>query len=169
MAILTPSLALGYYGSPDLEQAAFLDVSEPTPELPHKGRWYLTGDLASIDHTGLLTLIDRVNAVVSTKDGVVVKTGAIEAALENIGNVRHALVHGSAEFSSVVVILSVKVPITGAASLPAGTLASFGARAAGSNELEWLRTEQSWVQVSILHLICQTTGTRSRDVVTGDN
>ena len=58
-----------------------------------QGRWYLTGALASRDATGLITLIERKSAVISTSEGKLVRSGQIEAPLESVPGVQHALVH----------------------------------------------------------------------------
>eukprot|EP01047_Picozoa_sp_COSAG01_P034622 COSAG01_NODE_2609_length_7389_cov_19.579467_4_plen_127_part_00 len=51
--------------------------------------------------------IDRKSAVVSTKGGRVVRQGEIEAKLEGIAGVQHALAHASPEWHGVAVVLSV--------------------------------------------------------------
>ena len=81
VAVCTPSLALGYFNDYEREKATFITVSEDkpcpahiTPALPavdfgydnNETRWYLTGDLAMIDNTGMLTLLDRVCASFAT-------------------------------------------------------------------------------------------------------
>lgn len=115
VVVSSPSVALGYIGNPEAEAAAFIVVDsvqgmpcpkEIVPALPD-GRWYRTGDIASVDHTGLLTLIDRASAIVSTKEHQIVKTGELEALLERLPNVRHALVHASPEWVGGVAIISV--------------------------------------------------------------
>ena len=99
VAVSSPSLALGYIGEPEAEATAFIVVDDEhqcprqiCPALPH-GRWYLTGDLASRDATGLITLIDRKSAVISTSEGKLVRSGQIEATLESVHGVQHAVVH----------------------------------------------------------------------------
>ena len=112
VAVSSPSLALGYIGEPEAEATAFIVVDDEhpcprqiSPALPH-GRWYLTGDLASRDATGLITLIDRKSAVISTSEGKLVRSGQIEATLESVPGVQHALVHASPEWLGIAVVLS---------------------------------------------------------------
>ena len=112
VAVSSPSLALGYIGEPEAEATAFIVVDDEhpcprqiCPALPH-GRWYLTGDLASRDATGLITLIDRKSAVISTSEGKLVRSGQIEATLESVPGVQHALVHASPEWLGIAVVLS---------------------------------------------------------------
>jgi len=113
IVVASLSLALGYYRQPEATRKAFIDVDEAagypcpshiTPPL-RKGRWYFTGDLASIDETGYITLIDRVHAAVSLRDGRVVRCGKVEAALEGLPGVHRALVHAGPVSNSVGAIL----------------------------------------------------------------
>ena len=66
---------------------------------------YLTGDLASIDHTGRLRLIDRVSAVVSTSGGDVVSPGHLESILEDSSALDYALIHAAPKFKTLVLLL----------------------------------------------------------------
>eukprot|EP01047_Picozoa_sp_COSAG01_P022500 COSAG01_NODE_1338_length_10666_cov_79.971231_2_plen_578_part_00 len=114
VAVASPSLALGYFDGEQEDAFVFVSSKDgrPCPEwvkpaLPD-GRWYMTGDLADQDvETGLLTLIDRRSAVVSTKAGAIVRQGEIEAKLEGISGVRHALAHASPDWHGVAIVLSV--------------------------------------------------------------
>jgi long-subunit acyl-CoA synthetase (AMP-forming) len=115
VVVASPSVALGYIGNPAAEAAAFIVVDsarglscprEIRPVLPD-GRWYRTGDIASRDPTGLLTLIDRASAIVSTKEHQICRTGELEATLERLPNVMHALVHVSPDWVGAVAIISV--------------------------------------------------------------
>ena len=73
VVVRSPSLCLGYLGEPQKEREAFIDVTKdtPCPADIHPplgpGRWYKSGDLGELDHTGKLTLIDRVRWLVLTK------------------------------------------------------------------------------------------------------
>ena len=115
VVVSSPSVALGYVGNPEAEAAAFIIINstqgtpcpkEIAPPLPD-GRWYRTGDIAMVDHTGKLTLIDRATAIVSTKEHQIVRTGELEAALERMPNVLHAIVDASPDWVGAVAILSV--------------------------------------------------------------
>lgn len=115
VVVSSPSLSLGYIGNPEAEAAAFISVDSTEgkpcpagimPPLP-QGRWYRTGDIASRDATGQLSLIDRASAIVSTKEHQIVRTGELEAVLERLPNVHHALVHASPDWVGAVAIISV--------------------------------------------------------------
>ena len=115
VVVASPSVSLGYIGNPEADAAAFIVVDQKAgfpcpvtirPTLPD-GRWYRTGDIASRDATGNLTLIDRASAIVSTAERVLVRTGELEALLERLPNVKHALVHASPDWVGAVAIISV--------------------------------------------------------------
>jgi long-subunit acyl-CoA synthetase (AMP-forming) len=115
VVVMSPSLALGYISNPEAEAAAFILVDSANgtpcpkqifPALPD-GRWYRTGDIASVDPTGKMTLIDRASAIVSTKEHRIVRTGELEQALERLPNVFHAVVHASPDWVGAVAIISV--------------------------------------------------------------
>lgn len=75
VVIRTPTMSLGYYGDPEKQRAAFLNSTAPVGEGIYPqlgvGRWYRTGDIVSIDNTGLVTILERISACVSTAAGKV--------------------------------------------------------------------------------------------------
>lgn len=113
--VQSDKLALGYYGDAAADRGAFITVggARGAPSPLHispplaAGRWYKTGDLASIDHTGCVRLIDRVSAAVSTRSGCVVTPSRIETLVaERLGgSCERVLVHASAKRESVVVLI----------------------------------------------------------------
>ena len=64
----SPQLCEGYWGKPEETQAAF------------RGGWFHSGDLATIDEEGYLTIVDRVRDVINT-GGVLVAPREIEDVL----------------------------------------------------------------------------------------
>eukprot|EP01061_Rhynchopus_euleeides_P041694 TRINITY_DN72923_c0_g1_i1.p1 TRINITY_DN72923_c0_g1~~TRINITY_DN72923_c0_g1_i1.p1 ORF type:complete len:631 (+),score=215.48 TRINITY_DN72923_c0_g1_i1:172-1893(+) len=117
VAVQSPSVAVGYYGSPAEERHCFLRVG-PSGVLKHPdvpdakqpkaapGVWYLTGDVAEYHpSTGHYALIDRVNAIVSTKGGAIVVSGLIENLLETDAGVRQCLVYATPDRSCVFILI----------------------------------------------------------------
>lgn len=79
------SLSSGYYGKPELTQEKFIQ----TPD----GVFFKTGDLASIDQGGNLTLLGRIDNQVKIS-GYRVEIGEVEHALRSIPAIKHAYVVG---------------------------------------------------------------------------
>ena len=118
VAVKSPSVAVGYYGSPKEQKKAFVEVGAdgrlvhpvvPDVEQPRAepGMWFLTGDIAERNPSsgGLYELIDRVSAIVATKGGVVVKPGQLEVAIEHDRNVRQCFVYASNDYASIAVVV----------------------------------------------------------------
>mmetsp|Transcript_163666 Transcript_163666/g.524841 ORF Transcript_163666/g.524841 Transcript_163666/m.524841 type:complete len:1938 (+) Transcript_163666:50-5863(+) len=117
VAVKSPSLCLGYFENAEAEQEAFVVVDPPKRPCPDwiqppldPGRWYLTKDLASLDGTGKLTLIDRVGAVVRTDAGTVLRLGELETAFEGLPEVRLCLCHASGRRPGVAAVLLLREP-----------------------------------------------------------
>ena len=131
VVVCSPSLTLGYWNNAGKERESYINVCEHSccstrcttcnagkpdhdyacscpevlsPPLP-PGRWYRTGDLASIDHTGKMALFDRVGAVVSTKGGAVILPSKMEAAIEGCATVANALVCAGPASGDVFVLV----------------------------------------------------------------
>jgi len=120
------------------------------------GQWYLTKDIASLDATGKLTLIDRVGAVVRTKGGRVLRLGEIETALESLPLVRLCLCHASVQHDGVAAVLllhaarpSVRTPMAAEiADGPKLKKQQLAAPATSSADLERLQTDRvGWARV----------------------
>jgi long-subunit acyl-CoA synthetase (AMP-forming) len=112
VVVSTPSLCLGYFKADAATNDAFLEVDAPSKPCPDwitpplaNGRWYFTGDLASLDATGRLTLIDRVGAVASSRSGRVICLGELETAFEQLSGVRFCLCHVSPDTDRLVAIV----------------------------------------------------------------
>jgi long-subunit acyl-CoA synthetase (AMP-forming) len=134
VVVSTPSLTIGYYDNAEKERAAYLQVTPDDPRYPQlaaakPGRWYRTGDIAMIDNTGLITLIDRVSACVSTRDGLVrpvphhastiegtvlsnvgvlqqiLQTGKLESILEAQHLINHSIVTARPSSANVVIVI----------------------------------------------------------------
>jgi acyl-CoA synthetase (AMP-forming)/AMP-acid ligase II len=125
--VKSETLSLGYYGDPVNDRKAFFTVGKKkdmvgggstavsvggvviSPPLA-EGRWYKTGDLASIDHTGCVRLIERVSALVSTRCGCIVTPTQLETVLgERLSlpgeRYERCLVHVDAAEDTVVILL----------------------------------------------------------------
>ncbi|KAG1667307.1 hypothetical protein FOA52_005066 [Chlamydomonas sp. UWO 241] len=93
-----PRLALGYYGRPDLTDAAFISnpfyeevaSSLPAAMHPYYKRMYRTGDLVRWSPEGLLEYLGRIDRQVKV-NGVRIELGEVEAALEGAPGVRGAM------------------------------------------------------------------------------
>jgi fatty-acyl-CoA synthase len=75
----SPQLCLGYWEKPEETEAAFA------------GGWFHSGDLASIDEEGYITIVDRKKDVIKT-GGVVVSSREIEEAIYKHPSVREVAV-----------------------------------------------------------------------------
>ena len=117
IAVQSPSVAVGYYGNKEEQDKGFVIVGKNGsfvhPAVPGAvqpvaapGVWYLTGDVAEYHpNTGRYVLIDRVNAIVSTKAGCIVVAGLVENLVEADAGVRQCLAFASPEHAAVFILV----------------------------------------------------------------
>jgi long-subunit acyl-CoA synthetase (AMP-forming)/NAD(P)-dependent dehydrogenase (short-subunit alcohol dehydrogenase family)/acyl carrier protein len=97
LLIRSTSTIPGYYGRPDLDEQIFTDDG-----------FYRTGDIASVDVSGTVRIIDRKNAIVKLSQGEFVALPSLEGTYASRSEVlRQVYLHGDGGESS---ILAVAVP-----------------------------------------------------------
>lgn len=86
--IVGNTVAKDYYRNPEKTQAAFFEatMADGTP-----ARGYRTGDLGSVDETGMLHVSGRIDSYIKL-NGFRIELGEIEGTLEELHNVREAAV-----------------------------------------------------------------------------
>lgn len=83
-----PMLAEGYLGEPERTDLAFV--------VDESGRWYRTGDTASLDDNGVLTVTGRLDNVI-VSGGVNVSLDRVERAVRGVAGFEQAVVVGAAD------------------------------------------------------------------------
>ncbi|GAB4086253.1 carboxylic acid reductase [Myceligenerans cantabricum] len=97
LLIRSTSTIPGYYGRPDLDEQIFTDDG-----------FYRTGDIASVDDSGTVRIVDRKNAIVKLSQGEFVALPSLEGTYVSRSEVlRQVYLHGDGSESS---ILAVAVP-----------------------------------------------------------
>lgn len=86
LAIQGPQVMLGYWRRPEAAAAAFADRDD--------GRWLRTGDVATIDEQGYISIVDRIKDMIAV-GGFKVFPSQVEAVLEEHPAVREVLVIGA--------------------------------------------------------------------------
>mmetsp|Transcript_30395 Transcript_30395/g.91143 ORF Transcript_30395/g.91143 Transcript_30395/m.91143 type:complete len:1957 (+) Transcript_30395:98-5968(+) len=110
IVVRSPTMALGYQGSPDKTADAFVEITQDdrppavSPPLVSCGRWYRTGDLGYFDSTGKLVLCGRASAQVSVQSEVFVAE-QIEADLELVPCVEHAVLFADDRHSTLYCVI----------------------------------------------------------------
>ena len=107
IAVRSKHLALGYWGRPDLTQAAFILDPRGGDE-----RLYLTGDLGMMRPDGCLIHMGRKDFQVKIR-GYRVEVAEIEAALLGLDLVKAAVVHAQADDGGEQRLVAYVVPATG--------------------------------------------------------
>ena len=85
LAVQGPQIMQGYWQRPEAAAAAFAERDD--------GRWLRTGDVATIDADGYLTIVDRIKDMIAV-GGFKVFPSQVEAVLEDHPAVREVLVIG---------------------------------------------------------------------------
>eukprot|EP01064_Diplonema_japonicum_P022536 TRINITY_DN3246_c3_g1_i1.p1 TRINITY_DN3246_c3_g1~~TRINITY_DN3246_c3_g1_i1.p1 ORF type:complete len:1703 (+),score=316.86 TRINITY_DN3246_c3_g1_i1:64-5109(+) len=117
LAVMGPSVAVGYYKDEVRQRLAFVTVGEDGvlehPLLPgvkqpraQPGKWYITGDIVSQDPTGTFTLIDRASSISIVKGNPnPISSSLIEVALEDCPDIMQATVMTSPEVPYVKALI----------------------------------------------------------------